>query len=112
MSRVQLARELASQNGFQLGQWETKIKLLYDYVPQVVLIQHNDANKSTNIFRDQQSQVEDLMEVLWLKKLFVNKNRNGSATSIEQERTAGVSILTPRVQVTEFHWHICGKGRG
>lgn len=112
MSRVQLARELPSQNGFQLGQWETKIKLLYDFAPQVMLIQHNDANKSTNIFRDQQNQVEDLMEALWLKKLFVNKNRNCSATSIEQERTAGVSIPAPRVQVTECQWHICGKCRG
>ena len=55
MSRAQLtfhleAGELASQSGFKLGQWGTKIKLLYDYMLQVMFIQHHDTNKSTNIF--------------------------------------------------------------
>lgn len=42
--------ELVPQNGSELGQWETKTKLLYDDIPQVTLIQYNDANKSTNFF--------------------------------------------------------------
>ena len=53
-------------------------------------IQHNDTNKSTNIFQDQQSQVKDLMGVLQLKKLFVSKNRNWSATVTEQENHQNV----------------------
>lgn len=80
---VQLAGELAPQNGFKLGQWETKIKLLYDYILQVMLIQHDDPNKSANIFQNQQRWVEDLIGVLWQKKLFGSKNRNWSATGTE-----------------------------
>lgn len=67
--------------------------MLYDSNPQVMLIQHNDTNKSTNIFQDQQSQVKDLMGVLWLKKLFVNKKRNWSATITEQENSWNVHAL-------------------
>ena len=115
---VQLAGELAPQNGFKLGQWEIKIKLLYDYTLQVMLIQHDDPNKSASIFQNQQRRVEDLTGVLWQKKLFGNKNRNWSATGTEQEENywmghsgpEGSSHL-PWPWSFSFQGHICGKCR-
>ena len=68
------------------------MKLLYDDIPQVMLIQHNDTHTSTNIFWAQQSQVRDLPGMLWLKKLYVDQNKEWSATGTEQEENHGISV--------------------
>lgn len=57
-------RRTSPTEWIKLGQRATKIYLLYDYIPQVMLIQHDDPNKSTNIFQNQQSRAEDLTGVL------------------------------------------------
>lgn len=64
-----------------------------------MLIQHNDTNKSTNIFQDQQSQVKDLMGVLWLKKLFVNKKKE----LVSPNHRTRELLECPCTQVTTFH---------